>query len=114
MSEYGVEGPPEQETDIIKAKTRANDKWAQQGTHGPKGKVGGPTRGSANLPGRPNSPWAPPPSGSTWRSPIGFLWRFDEVRLQLTPWLPPINTKGGRGMNTHSSRPLNSSFSLGA
>ena len=43
MSEYGVEGPPEQETDSIKAKTRANDKWAQQGTHGQKGKVGAPT-----------------------------------------------------------------------
>ena len=50
MSEYGVEGPPEQETDIIKAKTRANDKWAQQGTHGPKGKVGGPTGRPADLP----------------------------------------------------------------
>ena len=50
MSEYGVEGPPEQETDIIKAKTHANDKWAQQGTHGPKEKVGGPTRRPADLP----------------------------------------------------------------
>ena len=50
MSEYGVEGPPEQETDIIKAKTRANDKWDQQGTHGPKGKVGGPTGRPADLP----------------------------------------------------------------
>ena len=50
MSEYGVEGSPEQETDIIKAKTRANDKWAQQGTHGPKGKVGGPTGRPADLP----------------------------------------------------------------
>ena len=27
-SEYGVEGPPEQETDMTKANTRANDKWA--------------------------------------------------------------------------------------
>ena len=49
LSEYGVEGPPEQETDIIKVKTRANDKWAQQGTHGPKGKVGGPTGRPADL-----------------------------------------------------------------
>ena len=65
MSEYGVEGPLEQETDIIKAKTRANDKWAQQGTHGPKGKVGGPTGRLADLlvgrpAGRPTCPWAPP------------------------------------------------------
>ena len=49
MSEYGVEGPPEQETDIIKAKTCANDKWAQEGTHGPKGKVGGPTVRPADM-----------------------------------------------------------------
>ena len=49
VSEYGVEGPPEQETDTIKAKTRVNDKWAQQGTHGPKGKVGGPTGRPADL-----------------------------------------------------------------
>ena len=49
MSEYGVEGPPEQETDSIKSKTRDNDKWAQQGTHGPKGKVGGPTGRPADL-----------------------------------------------------------------
>ena len=49
MSEYGVMGPPEQETDIIKANTRANDKWAQERTHGPKGKVGGPTGRLADL-----------------------------------------------------------------
>ena len=50
MSEYGVEGPPEQETNITKANTRANDKWAQEETHGPKGKVGGPTGRPADLP----------------------------------------------------------------
>ena len=50
MLEYGVEGPPEQETDVMKAKTHANDKWAQQRTHGPKGKVGGPTGRPADLP----------------------------------------------------------------
>ena len=50
MSEYGVEGPPEQETDMTKAKTSANDKWAQEGTHGPKEKVGGPTRRPADQP----------------------------------------------------------------
>ena len=60
MSEYGVEGPPEQETDMTKANTHANDKWAQDRTHGPKGKVGGPTGRPADLPGRPTCPWAPP------------------------------------------------------
>ena len=50
MSEYGVEGPPEQETNITKANTRANNKWAEEGTHGPKGKVGGPTGRPADLP----------------------------------------------------------------
>ena len=49
MSEYGVEGPPKQETDMTKANTHANDKWAQEGTHGTKGEVGRP------------GPWAPPP-----------------------------------------------------
>ena len=50
MSEYEVEGPPKQETDMTKANTRANDKWAQEGTHGPKGKVGGSTGRPAELP----------------------------------------------------------------
>ena len=49
MSEYGVEGPPEQETNITKVNTRASDKWAQEGTHGPKGKVGGPIGRPADL-----------------------------------------------------------------
>ena len=71
MSEYGVEGPPEQETRAIEANPRAIDKWAQEVTHRPKCKVGGPTGGSADLPSRPNSPWAPPPSGFTWRLLIG-------------------------------------------
>jgi len=76
MSEYGVEGPPEQETDSIKAKTRANDKWAQQETHGPKGKVGGPTGRPADLlVGRP----ARGPHRlklDMWRKLIGCLSRF--------------------------------------
>ena len=55
MSEYGVEGPPEQETNSIKAKTRANDKWAQQGTHGTKEKVGGPIGRPADLPVGPTN-----------------------------------------------------------
>ena len=44
MTEHGLEGPPEQETDMPKANTRANDKWAQDVSHRPKEKVGGPTR----------------------------------------------------------------------
>ena len=28
--------------------------------------------------GRPTGPWAPPPSGSTWLSPIGLLCQFKE------------------------------------
>ena len=76
MSKYGVEGPPKQETDILKAKTRAIDKWAQQGTHGPKGKVGGPTgRPADRLVGRP----ARGPHRlklDTWRKLIGCLSRF--------------------------------------
>ena len=55
MSEYGVEGPPEQETDMTKVNTRANDKWAQEGTHGPKGKVSGPTGRPADLPMGPTT-----------------------------------------------------------
>ena len=103
VSKHELEALPEQETNTPKANPRAIDKWAQEVTHRPKGKVGGPTRRPADQPGRPSSPWAPPPSGSTWRSPIGCLCQFDEAWLQLTPWLPPINTKGGRGMNTHIS-----------
>ena len=61
MLEHGLEGPPEQETDIPKANTHAIDKWAQEETHRPKGKVGGPTGGfsrptwSAELPVGPTA-----------------------------------------------------------
>ena len=72
MSEYGVEGPPEQETRAIEANPRAIDKWAYEVTRRPKCKGGGPTGGSADQAGRPTYPWAPPPSGSTWSSLIGW------------------------------------------
>ena len=49
MSEYGVEGPLEQETNTKEANPHAIDKWAQEVTHRPKCKVGGPTGGSADL-----------------------------------------------------------------
>ena len=89
MSEYGVEGSPEQETNTKEDNPHAIDKWAQEVTTDQSARSVGPLGVS-----RPAYPWAPPPSGSTWRSPIGCLWRFDEAQLQLTPWLPPINTKG--------------------
>ena len=71
MSKHGLEGPPEQETNTTEANPRAIDKWAQEVTNGPEEKAGGPTGSSADPPGRPNSPWAPPPLGSTWTSMIG-------------------------------------------
>ena len=52
MSEYGVEGSPEQETNTKEANPHAIDKWAQEVTHRPKCKVGGPTGGSAGRPTR--------------------------------------------------------------
>ena len=45
MSEHGLEGPPEQETNIPEANTRAIDKWAQEEIYRPKGKVMGPLGG---------------------------------------------------------------------
>ena len=60
ISKLGLEGPPEQETDIPEANTRAIDKWAQEETHRPKGKVSGPTGWPVDHPGRPSSLWAPP------------------------------------------------------
>ena len=56
MSEYGVKGPPEQETSATEANPRDIDKWAQEVTHIPKCKVGGPTRGLADQAGRPTYP----------------------------------------------------------
>ena len=82
MSEYGVEGPPEQENNNTKANTRANDKWAQEGTDGPKRKIGGPTGRPADLlVGRP----ARGPHQlklDTWRKLIGCLSRFAKDQLQ--------------------------------
>ena len=49
MSECGIDGLPEQETNSTRAHTHANDKWAQEGTRGPKGKVGGATARLADL-----------------------------------------------------------------
>jgi len=40
MSEHGLEGPPEQETDIPEAKTSVNDMWAHNTTQPRKAEVG--------------------------------------------------------------------------
>ena len=116
MSEYGVEGPLEQETNITRANTRANDKWALQGTHGPKGKVGGSTgRPTDLLVGRP----ARGPHRlklDMWRRLIGCLSRFGEDQLQNGlpwPWLPPINIEGVK-KRRHTPHPNQLTFSLGA
>jgi hypothetical protein len=51
-------GPTRAGNQHYKANTRASDKWAQEGTHGPKGKVGGATGRPANLPmGRTDLNW---------------------------------------------------------
>ena len=48
VSSHGLEGPPEQETDITKDKSQAKDMWAQNAAHQDKGKVGRPTTWSAD------------------------------------------------------------------
>ena len=73
---HGSDGPPEKKTNINRVKTHTIDKWAPRAAHRTKGKVGGPTRWPADHPGRPTSPRAPPPSGSTWLLPVGFLCRL--------------------------------------
>ena len=112
VSEYGVEGPPGQETDIIKANTRANDKWAQEGTHGPKGKVGGPTGRPTCLVGRP----AHGPHHlklATWTKLFGCLSRFTKDQLQKTS--PSAMAPSSLGHETHNTtHSTQLTFSLGA
>ena len=93
MSEYGIDGPPEQETNSTRANTHSNDKWAQEGTHRPKGEVGGPTGRPADLlvgrqahgPHRLNF--------AMWRLPVAPLGRFGVLR----PVAPSYKYKrGGR------------------
>ena len=81
MSEHGLERPPEQETDIPEANTRANDKWAQEETHKPKEKVGGPTGWPTDHPGRLTTRGPHRLKLATWRKLIGCLRRFYEVQL---------------------------------
>ena len=81
VSECGIDGPPEQETNRTRAHTHANDKWAQEGTRGPKGKVGGATARPAKAdqshgPHRLNF--------AMWYLPVACLSRFcrDELRTR--------------------------------
>ena len=55
VSKHGLEGPPEQETNTTEANPRTIDKWAQEATNRPNWKIGGPTRGSADLPVGPTA-----------------------------------------------------------
>ena len=95
-------------------KTRAKDKWAQQGTHGPKGKVGGPTgRPADRLVGRP----ARGPHRlklDTWRKLIGCLSRFAKDQLQNGLPLavaPSYKYKGGGRETTHTHHTLSTHLS---
>jgi len=61
VSSHGSKGPPEQEIDMTKVKTQANDKWAQRTAHWTKGEgrwahweAGRPTR-PADLPVGPTA-----------------------------------------------------------
>ena len=79
MSEYGIDGPPEQETNSTRANARANDKWAQEGTRGPKGEVGRPTGRPADQAHGPHHL-----NFDTWNIPVACLSRFcrDELRTR--------------------------------
>ena len=65
-----------------------------------KGRSVGPVGWSADHPGRPTDPWAPPPSGSMWLSPIGLLCRFKEEYARFPAEervAPPYIYDEGRG-----------------
>ena len=55
VSKHGLEGPPEQETDVIESIPRAIDKWAQDTTHQDKVEVGWPHWVAGRPPGRPTA-----------------------------------------------------------
>ena len=84
MSEYGIDGPPEQDTNSTRANTRANDKWAQEGTHGPKGEVGGPTGRPADLLVGRQAHGPHHLNIATWCSLTGSQCRF--CREELRSW----------------------------
>ena len=115
MSEYGIDRPPEQEINSARANTHANDKWAQEGTRGPKGKVGGATARPADLLVGRHGPWAPPPQ-LRHVAPSCCLLRSVCPRSAADdappwPWLPPINTRGGGRERTHTHHTLSTQLS---
>ena len=59
VSEYGLEGSPEQETDIPEAKPSANDKWAQSTARGDKGEGRWPHWVAGRPPWSANGPVGP-------------------------------------------------------
>ena len=63
VSEHGLEGPPEQETDISEAHPRANDKWAQGTAQQKKTEVGWPHWVAGRPPWSANGPVGPTASG---------------------------------------------------
>ena len=87
---------------MIKDKPHAINKWAQEGTCGPKGEVGGPTGRPANLlVGRPG-PWAPPPQLCHVVLPHRLPKSVLQGRATFLGWLLPINTRGGgKEWDTH-------------
>ena len=79
---------------MIKDKPHAIAKWAQEVTHRPKCKVGGPTGRPADLPMGPTA--------STLPHGASLLLLYVGLGC-CGRWLPPINTRGGgRGMDTHT------------
>jgi len=63
MSKHGLEDPPEQESDILEAKTSANDKWAQCTAQQKKTKVGWPYWVADRLGWSADGPVGPTASG---------------------------------------------------
>ena len=103
VSEYGIDGPPEQETNSTRANTHSNDKWAQEGTHGLKG-GGRWAHWEAGRPaGRPTRPMGPTastlPRGAPSLAPnVGSVEKSCDLGVA-----PSYKYKGrGRGMNTHT------------
>ena len=99
-------------TSSTRANTRANDKWAQEGTRGPKGEVGGPTGRPADQAHGPHCL-----KSSTCQLLIGCRRQFGEAQLlEMLPLAvaPSYKYKGGEKWNTHHTTQLNSPFSLGA
>ena len=90
VSKQGIEGPPEQETKTIEASPCAIDKWAQEATHRPKCKVGGPTGRPADLPMVPTA--LIQPCGDVSKAPNG-----SSPRIAASHPVTPCNKyKGGR------------------